>query len=85
MTAGNTLLSVWGPGTEKKTAEKAAVAKAVFEFLQWTCHKYAERLLSSGSRRIAYSDKLDIKAVLKCVALATDVVECGIRSRSGQC
>ena len=41
MTAGNTLLSVWGPGTEKN-AEKASVTKAVFEFLQWTCHKYAE-------------------------------------------
>jgi len=38
MTAVNTLLSVWGPGSEEN-AEKAGIAKALFEFLQGTCHK----------------------------------------------
>lgn len=34
---------------------------------------------------IVFREKLDIKAVLKCTALATNIVECGMRSRSGRC
>jgi hypothetical protein len=40
MTAGNTLLSVWGPGTEEN-AEKAAVAKALSSF-KGPAIRYAE-------------------------------------------